>query len=364
MRALVLSGGGSKGAFTAGVVEYLLTRDKEMHFDFAVGTSTGALAGGPALINDHDYLTKIYTGVKNRNIFRNSFFVCVLNLFGIIKGPFQADLEPLQQLVEDYYIINGKLNELIKHKKELVVTAVNVRTNKVEFISSKQVDEGSIQPKTFIKAIIASCSQPVFTKPVQIFANEEGSPFKSDLFYDGGVKEFLPLEHAALQRATEIWAVSTSPLMNSETGWGGCKAPDKVGACEALSWTINGLLSEVARGDRFRADLYARWERTRQALITRAENAGLQPEVAKGLLNLSEKDSPTFGISVPQLRLISPKDELPGAGLNFDPAVMEEYLKQGRLTAEEFYKDGKPLYDCDTTLRPWIRSEEPKREYV
>ena len=53
MKALVLSGGASKGAFTAGVVRYLLWK-KEMDFDLAVGTSTGSLVAGPALLNDYD----------------------------------------------------------------------------------------------------------------------------------------------------------------------------------------------------------------------------------------------------------------------------------------------------------------------
>jgi len=42
MRALVISGGGSKGAFAGGVAQYLL-QNKGHHYDLFVGTSTGSL---------------------------------------------------------------------------------------------------------------------------------------------------------------------------------------------------------------------------------------------------------------------------------------------------------------------------------
>ena len=40
MRALVISGGGSKGAFAGGVAQYLL-EEKKKEYDLFIGTSTG-----------------------------------------------------------------------------------------------------------------------------------------------------------------------------------------------------------------------------------------------------------------------------------------------------------------------------------
>ena len=42
MRALVISGGGSKGAFAGGVAQYLMEREKR-EYDMFLGTSTGSL---------------------------------------------------------------------------------------------------------------------------------------------------------------------------------------------------------------------------------------------------------------------------------------------------------------------------------
>ena len=42
MRAIVISGGGSKGAFAGGVAQYLIDEQKR-DYDLFVGTSTGSL---------------------------------------------------------------------------------------------------------------------------------------------------------------------------------------------------------------------------------------------------------------------------------------------------------------------------------
>ena len=42
MRALVISGGGSKGAFAGGVAQYLI-EDLHKDYDLYLGTSTGSL---------------------------------------------------------------------------------------------------------------------------------------------------------------------------------------------------------------------------------------------------------------------------------------------------------------------------------
>ena len=42
MRALVISGGGSKGAFAGGVAEYLI-KEKGHKYDLFIGTSTSRL---------------------------------------------------------------------------------------------------------------------------------------------------------------------------------------------------------------------------------------------------------------------------------------------------------------------------------
>ena len=67
-KALVISGGGSKGAFAGGVAEYLL-KEKKKNYDIFLGTSTGSLMVSHLALGKIDALKKIYTSVNQRSIF-------------------------------------------------------------------------------------------------------------------------------------------------------------------------------------------------------------------------------------------------------------------------------------------------------
>ncbi len=351
MKSLVLSGGGSKGAFTAGVVKYLL-RDKEMKYDIAVGTSTGSLVGGPALLGDYNYLTELYTRVSNTDIFRNSFIGQLINFLGILDGPIDASMEPLHELLKDYYFGNGKLQQLLDSDKYFAVATINVHSGKVHFISTQHVKENKIKPETFVKAILGSCCEPVFTQPVQIFEDED-SEFKNDLFYDGGVKEYIPLEHAVIAGAKEIWAISTSTLENKNTDWGRNTSPDQVNIISVLGWTLGAILDEIARGDRYRADNYFKVDKAKKEIADKANAFGLSNDQISQILEAFELITPE-GKSLPKLHVIRPGKPM-FTSLEFDPAIMFQYLVDGELAAEKFFNDGAPLY-TDNTLAPWIHS--------
>jgi len=67
-RALVLSGGGAKGAWSGGVIEYLV-KELEVEWDIVVGTSTGSLLAPLSSIGEVDRLKDAYTTVTNKSIF-------------------------------------------------------------------------------------------------------------------------------------------------------------------------------------------------------------------------------------------------------------------------------------------------------
>ena len=50
-KALVISGGGSKGAFAGGVAQYLMEQEKR-EYDMFLGTSTGSLLAPHLAVND------------------------------------------------------------------------------------------------------------------------------------------------------------------------------------------------------------------------------------------------------------------------------------------------------------------------
>ena len=68
MKALVISGGGSKGAFAGGVAEYLI-KEKKNDYDILIGTSTGSLMVTHLAIGKVDELKEIYSNVDQHTIF-------------------------------------------------------------------------------------------------------------------------------------------------------------------------------------------------------------------------------------------------------------------------------------------------------
>ena len=79
MRALVISGGGSKGAFAGGIAQFLL-QDCQREYDIFIGTSTGSLLIPLLSIGEISRLKSIYTSVTQKDIFSvNPFIIKKLN---------------------------------------------------------------------------------------------------------------------------------------------------------------------------------------------------------------------------------------------------------------------------------------------
>ena len=72
-KALVISGGGSKGAFGGGVAQYLM-KNEQKDYDIFIGTSTGSLMVSHLALGQLDSLKKIYTNVNQKTIFSNNPF--------------------------------------------------------------------------------------------------------------------------------------------------------------------------------------------------------------------------------------------------------------------------------------------------
>ena len=73
MRALVISGGGSKGAFAGGVAEYLIEK-MDNDYDIYIGTSTGSLLITHLALGKTKILKKLFTQVTQEKIFDNCPF--------------------------------------------------------------------------------------------------------------------------------------------------------------------------------------------------------------------------------------------------------------------------------------------------
>ncbi len=74
MRALVISGGGCKGAFAGGVAEHLI-KTEARDYNLFVGSSTGALLVPLLAAGDVDHARAVYTNVTQSDIFSTHPFI-------------------------------------------------------------------------------------------------------------------------------------------------------------------------------------------------------------------------------------------------------------------------------------------------
>ena len=146
MRALVISGGGSKGAFAGGVAEYLISK-LGIKYDLLVGTSTGSLLISHLALGKVDKIREVFTSVNQKSIFNSCPFLIREDKFGgqqilinhievvrnFLKGKktFGESLN-LRRLIEN--TLTEKEFETLKNMTiDLVVTVSNLSLSQVEY---------------------------------------------------------------------------------------------------------------------------------------------------------------------------------------------------------------------------------------
>ena len=148
-RALVISGGGAKGAWAGGVAEYLI-KEKKYNYTLGVGSSTGSILLPHLLIDEVDIIKHIYTHVRTRDIFTNNPFTITkkdgefsvkLNHLNILKSfvgsvPTFGDSHRLLRMLRRNITLE-QYQKLSKLNKEVIVTVSNLTTQNIEFKSSK-----------------------------------------------------------------------------------------------------------------------------------------------------------------------------------------------------------------------------------
>ncbi len=205
MKALVISGGGSKGAFAGGVAQYLMEIEKR-EYDILVGTSTGSLLIPQLALNQIDKLHNIYTNVSQRSIFSLNPFVVrkkgdreyvsinFLNTFlQFVKSKRTfGESKALRRTIRKNFS-EAEFKRLKKGKKDIVVTVSNLSKNRIEY---KSIMDFSYDE--FCDWIWISCNYIPFMSLVKKDGFEYG---------DGGLGCVVPIREAIRRGATEIDAI-------------------------------------------------------------------------------------------------------------------------------------------------------------
>lgn len=202
MRALVISGGGSKGAFAGGVAQFLI-QEKNINYDLYLGSSTGSLLIPHLALNQEDKIFKLYTNVDMDKIFSVNPFIIkhkkdqeiiTINHFNVMMQFFKGKRTFGESKGLKNYIRNNfseaEFLTLKKSSKDIIVTVTNITKNCVEY---KSILECTYDD--FCDWIWISCNYIPFMSLVT----------KNNCEYaDGGISNVVPIQEAIHRGATEI----------------------------------------------------------------------------------------------------------------------------------------------------------------
>ena len=241
MKALVISGGGSKGAYAGGVAEYLI-KEEGRDYHMYLGTSTGSLLIPHLAAGKIDKIHKVFTNVNQNNIFSVNPFVVrkkgdreyvtidfLNSLWQFIKRKRTfGESKALRRYLKKHFTYEEYL-EVRDTKDDVVVTVSNLSKNIVEYKSIKDFSYDE-----FCDWIWVSCNYIPFMSLVK----KDGFEYA-----DGAFGCVVPIREAILRGATEIDAI----ILESES-----MQYNKVLGKNPFSLMLNlfgHLLDQVERSD-------------------------------------------------------------------------------------------------------------------
>jgi len=231
---LVMTGGGARGAYQAGVLkrigELKRVRTQGNPFPIIGGASAGAINASALASGCHDFasatqiLAEFWANLRPSNIFRcnvlsqvNNSITWMLDLsFGAILGGGHArsllDATPLRHFLNKHLECD-RIRENIKrgHLYALAISATNYNSGKSYlFIQGmkghpmwKRIRLVTVATKITVDHVCASCAIPFVFQPVRLAIPPRGSAF----FGDGCVRLQQPLSPVIRLGAEKVFAI-------------------------------------------------------------------------------------------------------------------------------------------------------------
>lgn len=336
-RALVISGGGSKGAFAVGVIKQLQQIFPTLFFDIYVGTSTGSLIVPLAAIDEIDLLEEIYTTQSKGTIVKELRIGDRLNTDSIF------DANPLWNLVNTRFN-DARYEQLRASGKKLYINTTCLQTEDLTVFTNDAAarsHEGYAVRQIansdhFRRAIMASACQPVFMPTIQVNKNLPGNPEKDYQYVDGGVREYAGIEIAIDAGATEIFTILLSTGVNeTENEYFG-------DLFSIMQRTIDIFMTDVGKNDLLIPNQYNEALTYINAVKRKMIDNGIPGQDVNRYFAVAE--NPFDGKIPLKLFTIRPDSPLGGGpgGLNFDRAEMQQMLAKGIGSALAFSNNLKP----------------------
>ena len=182
---IVLEGGGLRGAFTAGVLEYFL--EMNVDFDRVIGVSAGACVGASYLSKQRGRNRKVNVDYPSDKRYMGFRHLVATGSYFNMQFVFEEIPNKLVPFDEQAFY---------KNPTEFDVIATSLKTG--ERVVFNRMDFKNI---SLNKALVASSSIPILAKPVDIAGK---------LYFDGGVSDSIPVRYA-LSKHEKAVVVLTRP---------------------------------------------------------------------------------------------------------------------------------------------------------
>ncbi len=168
--ALVLEGGGMRGVFTAGVLDFFM--DHQIHFQYTIGVSAGACNGLSYLSNQ-----------RGRAHHCNIELLQEYNYIGFKSLLIKKSIMDFDLLFDDFpeRIIPYDYNFYFNTPQRLEMVTSNCLTGEATYLEEKK------DKVRLLKIARASSSLPFFCPMVEV----DGIPM-----LDGGISDAIPIRHA------------------------------------------------------------------------------------------------------------------------------------------------------------------------
>jgi len=322
---LVLSAGGSAGAFATGAVHYLLD-NKKREYDLVIGSSTGSLMAPSVAFGNTKKMVETYGTITNEDILtvnpfnKNnslSFWNTFKNIYIKRKKSLGDNLALLKTIRKNFSEAEFRAIQM-KTDIDIMICVNNATINTVEYKSIKDWEY-----REFTKWMWASATEPI------IFENYyyEGCEYN-----DGAVLQHTAIEKAIEQGCQEIDVVCNKPIHTPKENW------------RSSNTLIKGFLDVVLRTF------------TQQVHNTFLLNMKI------GQL-LAEK----HGV---KLKIYSPPYRLTKNSLDFNKDKMKEWSQLGYVTAK-MQDNVKETEDREKEIaakealkdtKIWVRFEKKQKE--
>lgn len=309
-RALVLSGGGAKGAFQYGALSYILEHQTGglppgKYFNIISGVSVGALNGVMLAQNQFETLSGLWSVVSREDVYTGNltlfriFWRLLTRKMGILSA------KPLRKMITRHVSL-----EKIDASCDYSFGTVSLDSGKYYALHARDFDKD----EEFSKGVLASASMPVIWPPVGSIKTRNGRVFKQ--LIDGGIRNVSPLGDVIDSNPDEVVIINC----NSE------EFQPYANPAKNMLKIARRALTEITLNEIFLQDV-------RAFLHINNIISQLPPNVV-----VKKPDGTSY--KKYHSILIEPDHDL-GDALDFDREKINRHLQEGYLAAQRVYE--KPL---------------------